>query len=56
LNYSIIVRKNIDQPSEMVYTYGMKHFGDVGAEAKNAQLLAMIADGSNRSARRAGCE
>jgi hypothetical protein len=56
LNFPIIIRKNIDQPLEMVYTYGMKHFGDIVAETKTIQPLLTIADESNRPARRAGCE
>ncbi len=56
MNYSIIIRKNIDQPLEMVYTYGMKHFGDTVAETNIIQPLLTIADESNRPARRAGCE
>ena len=56
LNYSIIIRKNIDRLLEMVYTYGMKHFGDTVAETNIIQPLLTIADESNRPARRAGCE
>jgi len=47
---------NIDQTGEMVYTYGMKHFGGTVAETNRFQSLLMIAEDGKQLARRAGGE
>jgi hypothetical protein len=40
----------------MVYTNGMKYFGNAVAEANNIQSSLMISEVNNRLARRAGAE
>jgi len=53
LNLNIL---SIDQVEEMVYTYGMKYFGNTVAEANGIQLSRAISEESNRLARRASGE
>jgi hypothetical protein len=47
---------NIDQTGEMVYTYGMKNFGNTVPKARNVRLLLTVADEGKQLARRAGGE
>ena len=52
-NLSIL---SIDQTGEMVYTNGMKYFGNMAAEADSIQLSLMVSEVSSRLARRASVE